>query len=495
MKRERILLSWMSFHGDFKSENGMESLQVNPHGPTMSMHKIGKGRGYKEHIILYTNEYPSQKRQQVLESHLSQNAGIPYRFQKEVMNEKDLVNLPVIQTKVQRILASLEGYDVDILVTAGTKTMHTAWHLEHLHHLDTTRLIQVRPPAFTDDGEPELIEITFDGSGLPQAAVASEVLLSRPAQLGNQVVASALTSAYTLAEKLAKTDSVTALILGESGSGKEVLADYIVKRSPRKDKPFVTVNCAALSDELLRSDLFGHEKDAFTGANKARKGLFEEANGGTLFLDEIGDISPVMQQSLLRVLQKKEITPLGSNKTIQVDVRVIAATHRNLPEACRAGKFRWDLYYRLAVVELELPRLAEWGREDRERLLDFFLQAKQQELRKSTLLNLPREVRKVILDYDFPGNIRELENLVARLYVVADKKVKLEDLPRTMKEIKGKHLMSWDEVMRSHIELVLRSQDYNKSATARILGWKVDTLNDNCKKLNIDLKPSASEEL
>lgn len=495
MERERILLSWMSFHGDFKESAVSGERKINPHGPTLSMHQMRRERGYKEHIILHTTEHNSQIRMQVLEKYLNKHARFPFKFEKVLMNDKDLVNLSVIQTKIQMVLARLREYDVDILVTSGTKTMHTAWHLEHLHHRDHTRLIQVRPPEHTENNEPELIEIEFDGSGLPQAAVASEVLLDRPKDSDATLVPDTLEPVYLLAAKLAKTDNVTALILGESGSGKELLANHIVKHSPRKDKPFHVMNCAALSDELLRSDLFGHNKGAFTGATTARKGLFEVSDSGTLFLDEIGDISPVMQQALLRVLQQKEITPLGSNETKKVDVKIIAATNRNLPEACRAGKFRWDLYYRLSVVELELPTLAAWNRADRELLLDHFLKQKQKEFRKSTMLVLPKEVRKVILDYDFPGNIRELENLVARLYVVAEKKVNLADLPSMMRNAKVRHQMSLDEVERLHVELVLKTQDYNQSATARILGCSPTTLKAHCEKYHINLKPTPHAEI
>jgi Nif-specific regulatory protein len=204
----------------------------------------------------------------------------------------------------------------------------------------------------------------------------------------------------------------TVLLRGESGTGKEAIARAIHHLSPRKDKPFIKVNCAALSETLLESELFGHERGSFTGASQERKGRFELAHGGTLFLDEIGDISPAFQSKLLRVLQEREFERVGGTKTIRVDVRLVAATNRNLEEAVAKGEFREDLYYRINVVAIFLPPLRE-RREDVPMLADYFLQQANDENGKQ--LKFSPEAMQVLCNCQWPGNVRELSNCVERI--------------------------------------------------------------------------------
>ncbi|BCX81637.1 sigma-54 dependent transcriptional regulator, flagellar regulatory protein [Methylomarinovum caldicuralii] len=217
-----------------------------------------------------------------------------------------------------------------------------------------------------------------------------------------------------LIEQVADTD-VTVLILGESGTGKEVVARNLHYHSSRRNKPFVPVNCGAIPAELLESELFGHEKGAFTGALSARQGRFEMAEGGTLFLDEIGDMPLNMQVKLLRVLQERCFERVGSNRSIQCDVRVIAATHRNLEEEIRAGRFREDLYYRLNVFPIEVPALRERG-EDIPALVADLIARIENEKRGS--VRLTAAALEVLKRYDWPGNVRELANLIERLAVL-----------------------------------------------------------------------------
>jgi len=203
----------------------------------------------------------------------------------------------------------------------------------------------------------------------------------------------------------------TVLLRGESGTGKEVIARAIHYLSPRKDAPFIRVNCAALSETVLESELFGHEKGSFTGATQERKGRFEMAHGGTLFLDEIGDISPTFQTKLLRVLQEREFERVGGNKSIHVDVRLITATNRNLEEAVANGEFRADLYYRINVVTIFLPPLRE-RREDIPPLVEYFLEKFNKENKRK--LTISAEAMSIMLNCYWPGNVRELENCVER---------------------------------------------------------------------------------
>ncbi|MBW2122919.1 MAG: sigma-54-dependent Fis family transcriptional regulator [Deltaproteobacteria bacterium] len=209
----------------------------------------------------------------------------------------------------------------------------------------------------------------------------------------------------------------TVLIRGESGTGKELIANAIHYASPRADRRFVKVNCTALPDNLLESELFGHERGAFTGAFRRRIGRFEEAHGGSIFLDEVGDLSPTLQMKLLRVLQERRFERLGSNQTIETDVRIIAATNRDLEEALREKRFREDLYYRLNVVVINLPPLRE-RREDIPRLIDHFL-IKYSKKNRRTLPRVTKEARDRLLQYDYPGNVRELENVIERSIVVS----------------------------------------------------------------------------
>ncbi|HLE40630.1 MAG TPA: sigma-54 dependent transcriptional regulator [Nitrospirota bacterium] len=222
--------------------------------------------------------------------------------------------------------------------------------------------------------------------------------------------------ALNLAGRVAASNA-TVLLRGESGTGKELVARAIHYHSPRANFPLVKVNCAALPETLLESELFGHEKGAFTGATAKRIGRFEAADTGTVFLDEIGELTPGMQVKLLRVLQEREFERLGGNQTIKVDVRVIAATNRDLEQAMREGKFREDLYYRLNVVSVVIPPLRE-RKEDVPELLDHFIKKYSQANRKK-ISGVSAEVRDLLMRYSYPGNVRELENIVERAVVLS----------------------------------------------------------------------------
>src|SRR5215813_5173163 len=212
--------------------------------------------------------------------------------------------------------------------------------------------------------------------------------------------------AFEIADRVAGTDS-TVLILGKSGTGKDLMAQEIHARSRRAGKPFVAVNCAALPETLIESELFGYERGAFTGAAQQKRGKFEQAHGGTIFLDEIGDMNPVTQAKVLRALENRTIERLGGTQSIAVDVRVISATHRNLPAEIRAGKFREDLFYRLRVVTIELPALRT-HRQDLALLAESFTQMNATRLSRS--VRLTREALTAVEKYDWPGNVRELKN-------------------------------------------------------------------------------------
>ncbi len=251
----------------------------------------------------------------------------------------------------------------------------------------------------------------------------------------NGIVAQSASMENILNTALRVADSkATVLLRGESGTGKEVLAKSIHFSGIRKDKPFIAINCAALNENLLESELFGHEKGAFTGADKQRRGRFELADTGTLFLDEIGDLSISTQIKLLRVLQEEQFERVGGTQTISVDVRVITATNRNLEELIKQGKFREDLYYRINVVSISIPPLRE-RKEDVPPLIDFFISKYLCDTKKKKS-GFSREAMDVLLKYNYPGNIRELENIVHHSIVLSRGEMILStDLPTSIKNL------------------------------------------------------------
>ena len=297
----------------------------------------------------------------------------------------------------------------------------------------------------------------------------------------------------SIVEKVADTES-TVLITGESGTGKELVARALHYNSRRAERPLVTVNCGAIPEELLESELFGHVKGAFTNAISHREGRFALANGGTIFLDEIGDMSPNLQVKLLRVLQERTFEPVGSSKTQKVDVRVIAATHQNLPKLIDTGGFREDLFYRLNVLPIEVPALRE-RIEDLPLLVHHFLDLARQD-RGSRVQGVTDEAMQRLMDYHWPGNVRELENLTERLTVlVGEGDIELEDLPAQVRA--EPTTQSWAPrvpasgidfnavVGRFESELIEQALDHthwNKNRAAGLLGLNRTTLIEKIKK-------------
>ena len=292
----------------------------------------------------------------------------------------------------------------------------------------------------------------------------------------------AMQEVFALMRRLS-TSTANLLITGESGTGKELIARALHARSPRKNRPFVPVNCAAIPENLLESELFGYARGAHSTANADRQGLFVGANGGTLFLDEIAELPLALQPKLLRVLQDGEVRPLGTNRAERVDVRVIAATNRDLERALREGRFREDLYYRLNVIQLQLPPLR--GRqEDILPLAEHFLLRSAR--RSSKVVHGWKEgARKLLLGYQWPGNVRELENVVERAVALAEGEfIGVEDLPRNLQERKGQDLLSsavaqgftLDQLEREYIERVLDVEGGNKTRAAQRLGLDRKTL-------------------
>ena len=300
-----------------------------------------------------------------------------------------------------------------------------------------------------------------------------------------------------LAEHVAPTDS-TVLIQGESGTGKEVVAHYIHELSQRSEGPFLSINCGALPESLLESELFGHVKGSFTGAVRDKQGLFAAARGGTFFLDEVGEMPPSLQIKLLRVLQEREVIPVGSTEAIPVDVRIIAATNRELEEEIRRGSFRSDLFYRLNVIALDLPPLRE-RRDDLLLLVEWFLQgmANQSGTEPKALSS---EALDAVMVYDWPGNVRELENALEHSVVLTrGNLIEPQHLPERITRRRKEPLVAdrsyknpaLDVIERAYIMWVLQAEGGNKTRAAEVLGIDPSTLYRKLSRYEESAAPAA----
>jgi Nif-specific regulatory protein len=306
----------------------------------------------------------------------------------------------------------------------------------------------------------------------------------------------ALEEVLGVVRKVAKSNT-TVLIRGETGTGKELIAGAVHHNSLRAARNFIKVNCAALQENLLESELFGHEKGAFTGADKQRIGRFEQADGGTLFLDEIGDMSPSTQAKILRVLQEHEFERLGGTRTLRVDVRLIAATNRNLPQMVANGQFREDLYYRLNVVSIDMPPLRE-RKDDIRQLAMFFLRRFAGELKKR-LDDLSPDAHKLLMRYNWPGNIRELENAIERAVLLADgptltsSDLRLGELSTSQPSGDASPVVKipptgipLEEIERQALVEALKMSNWVQKDAAELLSISPRVMNYKIKTLNID---------
>lgn len=300
-------------------------------------------------------------------------------------------------------------------------------------------------------------------------------------------------SLFALIEKIAKSDATTILLHGESGTGKDLVAKVIHYQSGRADKPFMEINCTALPETLIESELFGHEKGAFTDAKASKKGLFELADGGTIYLDEIGDMRASTQAKLLKVIENKSFKRIGGVRDIEVDVRIIAATNKNVDEEVRKGNFREDLYYRLKVIPIELPPLRD-RKEDILPLAKFFIDQFNKEFKKN-FRGLAKETDKMFVEYSWPGNVRELKNVIERAMILeSEEYIRPDDLP--IEFISKKELprieafdvklpgggIDIEEVEKELIRQALDSTKGNQTKAAKLLNLTRDTLRYRMQK-------------
>ncbi|MBM2824898.1 MAG: two component, sigma54 specific, transcriptional regulator, Fis family [Dehalococcoidales bacterium] len=328
-----------------------------------------------------------------------------------------------------------------------------------------------------------LIDRLVEQQGLREENISLHQQLEERYRFENIIAKSARMQRIIEIIKVVAKSSATVLITGDSGTGKELVARAIHTQSYRKDKPFVAVSCAALPESLLESELFGHEKGAFTGAYTQKKGKFEISNRGSLFLDEIGEMSANIQVHLLRVLEEKEFTRVGGNEPIKVDVRVISATNKDMKKAIAGGQFREDLYYRLNVVTVELPPLRE-RKEDIPLLAQYFLKKFAAENKKE-ITGFSPEATQFLLQYEWPGNVRELENAIERAVILArNSSIQGTDLPQENLLLAPSVLLArtLSEVERKHITNIINEAGGNYSQAAKILGISRATLYNKLRK-------------
>lgn len=473
-----IVVSWVAWFYDFVKETG----QVNEAGPTYDMHLrfFGKARPHTKHVLLSSGE-EGEERSALLYTKLKQD--FPDReIALTYVGVLDPFDFQELKARTEEALAPYRTAELDVLYSNGTSPMRMIWLVLHLEQNGLNmRLIQGKSREVTK-GDPDFPEIQVDTSLFAHRirirALTQDTQPDAPLRL--EIVK----PVYEQAEKIADVEGITTLIEGESGTGKELLARYLHEQSARKGRRMISVNCAAMgNDDLLESRLFGYKAGAFTGADQDQSGLFEAADRSTIFLDEIGDISPHLQQSLLRVLQERRFSPVGSTEERSVDIRVIAATNKDLWAACEAGTFRWDLYYRLTQTRLALPPLRSYPIAELRRFLYYFLERKAHEFERP-ILKLTQQVEYMLLHHKWPGNVRELENLIVHAYVFANGEVQITDLPKDFVERHQPDDMTLETVKKRHVRRVYDIMDGNVAQTAKALG-----ISDNTVRTQLGLAP------
>ncbi len=470
----KILISWLGVEKDMLNDQ-----LANTQGPTWNFYQYYyKDFKINQHILLVTTNMLQRAKNFVRQA--SGYFGYNIRVVPVEINGVHY-DLSEIKTKVENILMQLRDNQIFIFFSTGSAIMKIAWYLLHTSlGLDTQVLQIIRKEESKSPDKPDLFILDFEKSSIPYSVLIREQTLkeSKTKLKHTPIITKSLEPVYEKATQVAQTDNISILILGQTGTGKEELARYIHQNSIRRNKPFAAINCAAFNDELLESRLFGHAKGSFTGAYTDSKGLFERANGGTVFLDEIGDISPYMQQALLRFLENGEIQPIGKPPK-KVDVRIIAATNKSVDQLLNSNNFRSDLFFRLGVI-LEIPPLHSFSKDEKLAIIDHFLSLKAREF-KLKKLTLCKELKTFLLTYSFPGNFRELINLIDHLYIFAQQnQACTQHLPYHIKH-RPVTFTKLKDIEREHIIKIYNFFDKNLTQTAQALGISVNTLKSKLK--------------
>ena len=484
---KNYLISWISEYHDFE-KNEDHKFDINYNGPSFDLHR-SFFTDHDQHILLSTGPEGDELGQR-LQRDL--NRGFSGRsIQLIGLDIGDPTDYQLVRSKIDEVLNRIKAHAkrIDLMFTTGTSVMRIGMAITHLGTDAPTRLIQGKDPRMTG-GRGEFSELILAKDDF----VGRLYVKSKPSQSSAIYKAEALLPVYHQGDKVAQMERITTLILGASGTGKEHLAKYIHQQSARSAKPYIPVNCASLNDEILQSDLFGHKKGSFSFAHQDRKGYFEIAHGGTIFLDEIGDISPRMQQSLLRVIQEKEVLPLGGNQAKKIDVRIIAATHVDLEQKITQGKFREDLYYRLSAIELHTPELKAYGKADLEGLIHFLNEKLADEYGAKKLI-LDQELWQFFHLYPFKGNIRELENIFTHFFVFGEGNIGIKDLPPRYKRQGIDYDWTMEAIKVRHVQRMLTVFNGNLTHTAKALDVSYNTMMKLIKKHGLSIPGRVGEDM
>jgi DNA-binding NtrC family response regulator len=383
------------------------------------------------------------------------------------------------------ILERIKGLqkDVEVIMITGYGSIDSAIEAikKGAYHY-VTKPFKLAEICLLANGAKEKIELREENRRLREALGAEDVL---EGFIGSS---EAMQEIFTMIRKVSVVNC-NVLLQGESGTGKEMVARSIHRSSPRKNGPFVSFNCGGFTEDLISNELFGHEKGAFTGATITKIGLLESAAGGTVFLDEIGEMPPSMQVRLLHVIQEKRILRVGGTKPIDLDIRLIAASNRDIKKATIEGTFREDLFYRLNVVTLYLPRLSE-RKDDIPLLVSSFIEKYNRPFGKKVERISPKAL-DILIHYNFPGNVRELENIIQRAIALAEgEMIRVDDLPSDLQKLEfdtleGEGLQTLEEMEKQHIARVLKKTGHNKGLSSKILNLPRTTLWRKMKKYDL----------
>lgn len=495
-RQKKILLSWIDYRFDFEPIYGTTPSKT---GINYEAHQYWYERmGFDQHILLqWVSDQPAEQDRTTTNEDLLKryNAGknlliklqgdFPGREIKlSLQRFRDPLHFPTILSLTQELLASLKGNELHILINSGYQMMQYAWIYSHISFKDiNTHIIQVRKKEYTISKTPEPEHVVVE-----KLKSGYALFMQQGNYIPEEVVLTPTLEAIYKRAETAALSSLPVLIIGESGTGKEQLAQYIHNRGHKMTDVFYTVNCAAFTDELLRSELFGHAKNSFTGANADKQGFFEVADGGTLFLDEIGDTSPYIQQSLLRVIQSGTYYPVGDTQERKTKVKLITATNKQITPGHKDTKFREDLYYRLSVLRLELPAWREYPLDERQEILEE-LELSVAKESEDTIKKFSKDARRFLLNYPMPGNFRQLHNLLRRLYVfyAEDTTITLSMLQNEMEQQPQassplKPTSTKEEAENWHFKRALDHFEGNITKTAASLGISYNTLKTRIEK-------------
>ncbi|WP_439504890.1 sigma 54-interacting transcriptional regulator [Sediminibacterium sp.] len=476
----KTLITWLGYNEDFVEKG--DNISINPSGFTCSVHKdIYEEYKYDNHIILYTSDREGEIKKQLerrkyeLKDHLN-TFFKKHKFELVDSNidKSDLQSYTAIESSLRSLINSFDA-DNQLSVIAGTgpTAVAMAWSNLSISMQNRFSLYLLQKPEYTKSKKiSSLIELKpVRNEWLDNVLRENHFKLELPDDIYKDSI---VIEEYKKAEVVAKALDINVLILGETGCGKDRMAEFIVNNSGLDKTKYRAINCASLPDELLYSELFGHLKGSFTGAEKDRIGLFEECNRGVLFLDEIGDISPYMQQSLLRALENKEIKKMGSNEIKKdIQVRIISATNNNLYQKCKEGKFRFDLYYRLCSMEIELMPYRDRNTKERKDIISYYQKILEKKWGKK--IEFDSDAILTLNSYSFPGNFREIYNTLNSLFVYDKNIIDKSLLPKRFSDEEIVLNESYENVMKSHCIKVYEKYNYNLTETKKALGYKNST--------------------